>query len=240
MKQHFSVLMLAARGTIYKVIGILLLLVVSEAALFYRMLIKLRAGEQYGLEQVFSDSRIPLACGICFLLLCAVLSLNGCELFGSKVRYTMQRLSITERTAVFWNCVNNIICFVVFWGVQLAVVFVLCRFYTAAMANVSGQTIFLAFYRSGFLHSLLPLEELSLYIRNILLILGLGITSACFSFRQRHNQKGVAIIALALITVAAFPRDMGSLENDIMIGILTLGITAGAVYGIRRGQTNET
>jgi protein-S-isoprenylcysteine O-methyltransferase Ste14 len=69
--------------------------------------------------------------------------------------------------------------------------------------------------------------------------LGLGITSACFSFRLRHDKRGVAIVALALITVAAFQRSMGNMGNDILIGILVLAISTGAVCGIWGERANE-
>lgn len=238
MRKHLSVLMLAARSTVYKVVGLLLIMAAVQAALFR---FALQNDESSGLELLITQSRVPLVCGVCFLILCALLSLTGCELHGSKLRYTLQRLSVDERTTVLWWAAYNIICLIIFWGVQLAVVLLLCRIYTAQAdpARVSGQTVFLAFYRNKFLHSLLPLGETSRYIRNVLLIVGLGVSSACFSFRLRHGEKGIAVIVLAAAAVVFFPQTMGSFGNDLFMYVLTLAVTASAVSGLWNGRDNE-
>ncbi len=97
----------------------------------------------------------------------------------------------------------------------------------------SEQTVFLAFYRNPFLHSLLPLEETSRYIGNAILVLCLGVSSACFSFRLRQGRKGIAVIALAAVTVAEFSREMGSLGGDALRSVIAVIIAASAVAGIR-------
>jgi hypothetical protein len=211
MKQHLSVLLLAARSTIYKVIGILVLMAAAESASFYFVLEMAKNGAGYGLEDVVAQSRMAPVCAVFFLLLCAVLSLNGVEFSGGRFRYTMRRLSVGEETAAAWWAVYYMACFFVFWAFQLLTAFLLCRLYAAQIdpAYVSGQTIFLAFCRNGFLHSLLPLEETSRYIRNLILILGLGITASCFCFRTRHDQKGLAMILLAVVAVGAFSGEIG-------------------------------
>ncbi|HHY45392.1 MAG TPA: hypothetical protein GX512_06755 [Firmicutes bacterium] len=98
MKQHLSVLGLAARSTIYKVLWLFVILAIAQGSLFYFTLQKNLAGEPIGLEQVISQSRIATVSGVCFLALCVLLSLTGTELGGSKVRYTLLRLSVPEKT----------------------------------------------------------------------------------------------------------------------------------------------
>ncbi len=199
-------------------------------------------GELLGLEQLVSQSRLALISGAFFLLLCVLLSLNGCEVGGSKLRYTLGRLSVGEKTIVFWWAIYNVVCFFLFWVVQLVIVLLLGRLYLAwtDAAYVSGQTIMLAFYRNNFLHSLLPLAETSRYIRNAMFVLGLGISAAYFSFRQRHGEKGIAIVILALLVVVYFSRAMGSFGSDLALSLTTLGIIGGAV-GIwkERGLEDE-
>lgn len=241
MKQHLSVLMIAARSTIYKLLGLLLVMAAAESALFYLVLKRTLAGELIGLEQMVNQSWMPLVSGVCFLLLCVMLSLTGCEFSGSKLRYTIKRLSVREETTVLWWAVYNTICFLIFWAVQLLIALLLCRLYAAKIdpMYVSDQTIFLAFYRDKFLHSLLPLEETSRFICNAILICGLGASAACFSFRQRHGQKGIAIIALAAVTLGFFPRAMGSFGNDMVIAIIALAVAVGAMVGMRKERDNE-
>lgn len=241
MKQHLSVLMLAARSTVYKLLGLLLVMAAVEGALFYLVLNRLLHGELISLEQVVNQSRMPLVCGVCFLLLCVMLSLTGCEYSGSKLQYTIKRLSVREETTVLWWAVYNTVCFLAFWAVQLLIAVLLCRLYVAKVdpVSVSGQTIFLAFYRDKFLHSLLPLEEISRYIRNALLICGLGASAACFSFRQRHGQKGIAIVALAAVTLGYFSRPMGSFGSDLVMAIMAVAVAAVAIAGIWGERVDE-
>ncbi|MGI6627658.1 MAG: hypothetical protein ACOX4K_04815 [Bacillota bacterium] len=243
MKQHLSVLMLAARSTIYKVLGLFVVLAITQGALFYFTLQKTLGGEPIGLEQLISQSRIAIVGGVCFVLLCAELSLTGCELGGSKVRYTLKRLSVREEAAVFWWAGYNTVCFFLFWVFQLVIALLLCQLYVTRMdpAYVSGQTIFLAFYRNRFLHSLLPLAETSRYVRNGFFILCLGISAACSSFRQRRGEKGIAMVVLTIIVAVNFSKPVGSFESDLPLVFITLSMAVGAVAGIlrERGDRNE-
>lgn len=240
MRQHLSVLMLAARSSIHRVLGLFAALAVTEGLLFYLTLQQASGNQPLGLEQAVRQSRIALVCGIGFILLCVLLSLTGSECGGGRLRYTVQRLSIREEATVGWWAVYNAICFFLFWVVQLAIALVLCQYYVHQMdgAYVSGQTAFLAFYRSNFLHSLLPLAEVSRYVRNCVLVLCLGVCASCFSFRQRRGERGVAVVALAVIVAVSFPSAMGSFGSDLLVIFLALCITAGAVAGIwkERGE----
>ena len=240
MRQHLSVLMLAARSTIYKILGLFAFTAVAECALFYFALQKTLGGEPLALEQLMSESRIALVCGVSFLLLCALLSLTGCEIGGSKLRYTLQRLSIGEITIVFWWAVYNVACFFLFWALHVVIVLLLSRLYVARMdtAYVSGQTILLAFYRNNFLHSLLPLAETSRYIRNAIFVLSLGISAACFAYRQRRGEKVFAIVVLAMLVVVYFSKAMGNFGSDLLLSLTALGITGSAI-GIWKGRGLE-
>lgn len=241
MRKHLSVLMLAARSTIYKVMGLFVVMGVTESALFFFALQKTLAAEPLGLEQLISQSRIGFVCGISFLLLCGLLSLTGCEFGGSKLRYTLQRLSVPEKVVVFWWAGYNAVCFFLFWVVQLAIALLLSRLYATKMhpAYVSGQTIWLAFYRNSWLHSLLPLAETSRYLRNIIFVLSLGISASCFSWRQRHDQRGIAVVAVAMMVLVYFSRAMGSFASDLLLSVVAVIIAAGAVIGMWEGAGYE-
>ncbi|NLY54399.1 MAG: hypothetical protein GX060_07270 [Firmicutes bacterium] len=242
MRQGVSVLMLAAGSTLKKLLGLFVIMAAAQSTLFYFALQKSLDGEPVGLEQLISQSRMAIVAGVGFLLLCALLSLTACEIGGSKLRYTMHRLSIPERTTVLLWAGHNAVCFFLFWIVQLGIAFLLCRLYVTEMggsAYVSKQTILLAFYRNSFLHSLLPLAETSRYIRNGILAICLGICAACFSFRQRHDKKGIAVVVLAALTVVSFSQAMGSLAIDIFLSLVALSIAAGALIGVWRVGSYE-
>jgi hypothetical protein len=241
MKRHLSVLMLAAGSTVCKIAGLLLAMAAAEGALFYITLKSLQGGPG-SLEQVFTQSRIALVSGLFFLILCALLSLTWCELRGSRLRYTMGRLSVREETTAVWHAAYNVLILFVFWAAQLAVALLLCRYYASVAdpAYVSRQTVFLAFYRQKFLHSLLPLGETTRYIRNAALILSLGVSAASFSYRQRHGLRGVAVALLAAFTVAVFAGNMGSFSGDILVSLAALAVATGAATKNRKEWRDET
>lgn len=241
MKQYFSILTIAARSTIYKIIGLFVLMAALEMGVFYHLLQQTPAGEMLALEVLISQSRIPLICGAFFLLLCVILSLVGYEYLGSKTRYSILRFSPREEVIVLLWALYHMICFLIFWAIQLLVALMLCHLYISVTKAEywNEQTIFLAFYRSNFLHSLLPLEEISRWMRNVALIVALGITAAGFSLKQRREQKGMAIAVLAVMTVATFSQQMGNLGSDVILILIALSVAGFSVYDIWWGQKNE-
>ena len=66
MKKHSSVLMLMARSTIYRVLGLLIVMAVAEAGLFWLRLQQGAIDGNFSLEAVISESRLALACAAIF------------------------------------------------------------------------------------------------------------------------------------------------------------------------------
>ena len=230
MRKHLSVLMLIARSTIYKILALFLLIASTEYFLFRLSLKSALNAANAGLgmatlESVISDSRIDWAFAVCLVIMAVLLCMTGCE-FGSKQGYTLRRLSISERSVFMWQCIYNILCFFMLWAVQTMIAYTLCKLYLAKVdpGLTSVQTVFLAFYRNDFLHSILPLSEVSRWIRNILLFMCLGIGAAHFPFMQRRGKVGVTIIAMTALSLVFFSRGIGigSLGNDFLVISLSI------------------
>ena len=242
MRQHLSVLMVAVRSTMYKTAGIILLMAAAETAVFLMQLQKKMAdGQLVPLGEFIDTSGIPLISGVAFLLLCGILSLVGYEISGSRMRYTIRRFSVREETTTLLWAGHNMIALFIFWAAQLGIVLLLSYLYIDFMEPVysNRQTLFLAFHRSGFLHSLLPLEEVSRLLRNFSLIISIGIAAACFSLRQRRGQRGIAVAVLAALTFLSFIGDIGQLGWDLNMTLLMLIVAAYLLYWIFRGENNE-
>lgn len=240
MRGYLSLLMLAARSTIYKISGLLLLMGALETALFYRLLQKSSVHPD-GLEGLIDLSGIPIVCGVAFLGLCLILSLNGYEAGGSKIKYTLQRLSLSEEAvALLWSA-YYLACFLIFWAAQLFIILCLGRLYVSAVdpAYISEQTIFLAFYRNSFLHSLLPLEETSRLLRNGALLLGLSLGAASLPLKQRRGKRDIVMSFLAVFTFWIFPQEMGRFGSDAWIWLLALSLAGHSAYYILWGKSNE-
>lgn len=239
MKKHISVLMLMARSTIYQILGLLAVMAAAEGGLFWLVLNRGPTDSGFSLELVIQNSRIIWVFGVCFLLLTVLLSWACRQVSGS---YTALRLSVSGRQVFFWQSVYNVLCYLLFWAAQILAVIVLCRLYTArAPAEyVSGQTVFLAFYRSKFLHSLLPFEDVLFWVRNGVMALALGV---CAARRPGQADRGVWAQTI-LVTVVAnfFHREIGAAGG----GLATVLITAAFLfyyiffYEKEEGASDET
>ena len=237
MKQHGSALLLAVRGTINQLLGLLGVMLAAETALFYGAFRRASANQISGaisLEELFTQSRIAWVCGGAFLLLCAVCCLQGSELRGGKVWYTLRRLSVREGTVAAWWSLCYTACFLIFWAAQLLFALLACRYYVHAAEPtfVGEQTVFLAFARSRYLHALLPLDEPTRYIRNLAFALSQGVTCSAWSYRQRQGAWGAAAVVLAALVTVTFAWPIGSWGVDVLLTLAALGIAGASVYFI--------
>ena len=76
----------------------------------------------------------------------------------------------------------------------------------------SPLALFLACWRSPYLHALLPLKDVWLWGRNLLLFVGLGLSTASFALRRRHGLRAWSWIPLALAGALFFPMPMSASE----------------------------
>lgn len=228
MKKYGSVFALFTRSTMYRLFILLFGMAAAEAALFW-----VAMQTPASLEATFTQSRIPWACAIFFVLFAAVLARSGCDR-GAKTGYTLRRLRIGHKSVFFCQSAYNAACYFIFWAVQTAIVFALFRYYTAAAdaSYVGSQSVLLAFYRDDFLHSLLPLEETSRYVRNGILAVCLGITTAYFPMRQRAEKTAFEPIALVCLTLPFFPGGMGSFDGDMLLSVVALSLVAVVLWHV--------
>lgn len=228
MKKYGSVFMLLARSTVYRLFVLLVAMALAEGALFW-VAMKTPAS----LEATFTQSRISWTCAVFFLLFAAVLARSGCDR-GAKTGYTLRRLRIGHQSVFFCQSAYNAVCYFIFWAVQTAIVFALFRYYAAAAdaSYVGSQSLLLAFYRDDFLHSLLPLKETSRYVRNGVLAVCLGTTTAYFPMRQRAGKTAVEPIVLVGLTLPFFPGGMGSFDGDMLLSVVALSLVAVVLWHV--------
>lgn len=213
MKKYTSILMLYARSTIFRLLGILVLTGAVETGLFC-----LAMDPALPLEQVFSSSHIPLACGVAFLLWTVTLSLPQ----FTKADYTLRRMQLKPRALYLCHAVYNTLCYVLFWCFHTCLLLILFHWFgtTADEVTFGPQSIMLAFYRIDFLHSLLPLADWTRYLRNSCMALLLG-AAAAYPLSQRGKHSSQLIMAfLALITLWLFPSSMGNRSMDWFLSVV--------------------
>lgn len=229
MNQYLSVLAAAARSTVYKMTVLLVLLGAAESALFLRLLQQMENGQLYALEDVFQKSGIPFAFAVAFIIVCGLLSS-----VGRGAKYTLRRMAVSEfRVHLLWSAYSTA-CFLILWAAQLLIVLLLCRWYLAVMdpAYWNGQTVFLAFYRSGFLHSLLPLAEFSRWVRNLMLVCALGLSRVSASIKGTRRQMAIKETVLGAFAILSFSAPMGNLAGDIFVSVFAAAVGGFCLYTI--------
>ncbi|MBE5948926.1 MAG: hypothetical protein E7261_07855 [Lachnospiraceae bacterium] len=244
MKKYLSVFGLYARSSIYRALGVLLAMGVAEFGLFYyaldRALLVFEAGVGDGMahfEELVTGSKIPWCFTVAFILITIFLCLPGTE-FQSKTGYTLRRLSISERSVLLVQWMYNMAVYIILLAVQLFFCFALSHIYISQVSAefIGNQTVFLTFYRSEFMHALLPLSEAGMWFRNAFLVIGLGFAAAEFSYNQRMKGYGIAIIVLGIFAIVSFRTEMGSIGGFFFTIIVVAFYVGNAIYNLLRKE----
>ncbi len=213
MREYCTVLMLAARGVLWKLLAIAAAVAAAQGALFalfwraYPPEAPYYARLYYGLEYMVQESRlaVPAAAGLAALSL--ALAFHGRERAGSRSRYTLDRLGVNPRHILLLWAGCYALCLLVYWGFQAAAALGLCRVMTAGgWVADDMQTLSLACWRSPYLHILFPLSDWIQLLSNGVLLLSLALAASSFSFLQRHGQPcfeffGIAALLPVLVIV---------------------------------------
>ena len=241
MKKHLSVFGFFARSSFFKVLLILLAMCAVEFTFFhFELQDALKAYEVVGsgmpsLERMFMSAATNVYFRVALVLISIVVCLPGCE-FKSNTSYTLRRLSISERATFFHQAAYNALVYLILFGVQLVAVFGLSQYYLSGVPEecISNQSMFLAFYRNDFLHSLLPLEDVGLWIRNGLLIITFALATAEYPYRQRRHKFSSTALALVVYTIVWFDQSIGQLGHVITTGVVALMLIGTTIYTLTR------
>jgi len=219
MKQHISYWMLLCRSTVFKILAILAAMTAVEAGLFF-----IRGRDAIGLEQMVDATWLKWLFGAALIVMTVLLGSVLCE-SGGKLDYTLRRLRLRRRSLFIWQAVYNFLCLVLLWLVQLFVALMLCWLWMREREGVSSQALFLAFYRSDFLHSLLPLEDVSRWARNVVCFAFMGIAAACVPVGHRRGKYNIGGALQAGWLMINFSKETGAVGPDVILmtvcGVMT-------------------
>ena len=231
MKRHLSVLMVSARATLRWVLLLLGVMAAAEIALFCITRESWRSSGSF--EYAVSCSGTPIVCGVCFLLLCALLLLTNA--LGSKTLYTTARLRVSKEQFLLWQGVYNAGCMLAFWAVQALTVVGLAALYARLFSvpdptAIGPQALLLAVYNNRFLHAVVPLADALCTLRNVVLVPMLGFALAGGTHELRRG--GVpAFAAITVILAAVFFRvDLGSGSANVLLAV-GMTVIAGLAVG---------
>ena len=219
MKQSVSVFMLTLQSVWKKLILLFAAMIAAEGVMF-----ALAAGDTLWMEDAIDVSHLEWIAALAFL--CLTLFLLRSSGGSSRQDYTLLRLTVTDKQVFHLRALSFALCYLLFWAVQLMLTLVLCKIFASMHSGEPGfgdQTAFLAFYRHPFLHSLLPMEELTRWLRNLMLLAGLSVAAAGFAGKQERKISWSTLVLTALILLT-FSFPMGDMVSDWMISFFALTI----------------
>jgi len=235
MRKHLAVFGLFVRSSLLRILILLGGMILLQAFLFGYTMHTTFSSENlvWGLESIITDSRIVFVFALAFLLMTLQLASVGCS-HSSQTGYTLSRLCVTPQTVFLWQAAANTLFYLLLWAAEASTVFAFTQYYAAAVdpSQLSNQTVFLAYYRSTLLHGLMPLDQISIYIRNIVLICGLGTAAAVFPFRQRKKSIGLELYVLVPLVCIMFPRQTSEMVGDVFLILLSAFLMFTALYSV--------
>lgn len=224
-KKYLSVFALYAKSSLLKILGVMLLALIAEGFFFLRTTDK--SLYMYSIDMIFEKSHTGLIFAIAFLLITVLLCIPGCH-FRSQTGYTLRRLSISEKEVFFCQSAYNFLVYSVFLAFQVALCFLLSLYYmsVAPAEEVTNQTLFLAFYRNSFLHSVMPLSDVALWLRNLFLAVFLAFAVSEFSFKNRRRKFSLMTLIAVAYPLFSFKREIGDIGHTVFTALFMLIVIA--------------
>lgn len=233
MKRQISCVALAARCSLLPVLGGLGAMAAAQIAIF---LLQMNGADGApALEAILDHWGFRMTARAA--LVCAAAAVGrpwGWS--GAALRCTVERLPVSRRRLTAWWAVYGVGCFALCWAAQLAAAFGLGRWYEARVLPEAAQALFLASYRSGYLHTLLPLADTAGWAATGMLYFGLGLASAGSAAAGWQGRTNVAPLIVAAVTFFGGDALHGSGWN-VMLGIASLVIGAVSLWSSGREET---
>lgn len=241
MKRYISVFEMIIRSSFYKVLGILASLSVLELGTFYIAMQQPLASIQPNLEELVDQSHFMYMFAIAYLLITVVLVLSGTNI-GSMQGYTLQRLRIKEKKVFLLQCIYNILCYVLLWATQVGVLLAASNYYMThkTEAILTNQTVFLAFHRNDFMHSILPIQDTLNWVLLFAIIVCTGSFAADFTRMQRRGKVAWILIIFVAIAFVSFPRGLEEEPIILIIGMIAYSAFICLRNIFYRGEEDES
>ena len=241
MRKHLSVLGLAARGAVGRILLITVLTAALAGALLY--LVPAQTPSQ---STVYPDGEVvetytpsdycylpsrtgaTVVCAVGLAGVMAVLSLNGCG-YGTKTDLTMRRLRIGEGAANLWWMALNAVCLLFYWAVMAAVTVLVLQL---RIRNIVPDN---ALYTPG---RQIPVRDTLVWAEDGLLLALCAAAAARFSQAQRRGKFSIAPIAALALTIGGFFPRMGAASTFIWAFVAAAGAGLCVVL-LQKGETED-
>lgn len=243
MRKHVAILILFEKQTMIRIFLIFTAMVAAQTGLFVFSFHPDFAGTEYkvsSFSDIFQRNYMILSFVLALLFLTILLTLNGMETKG-KQSYTMRRLSVHRKVIYLWQGFYNTGCYFLFFVIQILSVLLMYIIYQNMTGDgtTANQTLFLSFYTNRFLHSLLPFEDVTRWIRNGCLILSLGFCTAYYPYVQERKPRYVLLAILCPYIIIFFSGPLGSIPADIVSICIFLYILVYCIWQVFRKEVTD-
>ena len=213
MKRYASVFMLLARSVLGKLMAIFAGTALLHGIVFFLL------REQRNIETAYDHWGMRAAFGAGLVLTCLLLIMTLCQ-SDSKLDYTLRRLRIGRRSLFLCQAVFDTACLFMFWAVEIFIALALCSLWMDSHEVTSHQAVYLSFYRSDLLHSLLPLDDVSRWLRNLAVFICLGMCCAAAPVLKRRGEQHLGVLILPVILTFVFPGGIAQIGNDSLMAFM--------------------
>ena len=227
MKRQLSLGMLFARSALGRTVAVLAAMAAAQLVLAW---VGLRDGQSVA-ETVLDGPwfRLCSALGLTGTVAMMMLSAGG---FGSRCDYTVSRLPVRRWAVFLWAAGCAAALLILFWAVETAVCLGILRWQReiAPWAAANPQLALLTAYRSGLLHSLLPLRDGLRWVTTLLYFVSLAVLTGAWTLRAFGGKWSV----LPLILAMAWWFDAGAVGSGgwaLLLAAATVLLALAALWG---------
>lgn len=228
MKRSISICAVAARQLVWKLLVIVLALAVCEVALFWRA----AASDSFYL--MLQRAKIPLLYWQAIAAVTIASCRQGADRQG-KLTYTLSRLPDGEaRITTLWAAVYAA-AYVIVWAAQVGVLLLLWRRFLALNPQITAPKLALLVEtyggrnNSGWLHTLLPMDDWLRWLAVLLWYLSLSAAAAQHGFLQRRSRSAPLVWVLLFV---GQPFAYLSIAQCVLEALMAVGCAI-AIVGCR-------
>lgn len=217
MKPYLGLLGLSTKDVIYKTLGICVLMSAVQALLFLNTSAQ---NPTEPLEFIFKRSHAMWVAYPAVILFIRAFSPSGNgkgKNKHSKLIYTLQRLSVSDKVIVLLWAASYTAAIFIFWATEAVTLTLLARHHLQNLApDLQGISLFYYFNSIDYLHGVLPVSSVFAALRLALTILGLGITTSCMGYQERHGRTGMAFIFVLYCALFSLADSTDSVKTNLL------------------------
>lgn len=240
MRRYTSLVMLTAGRSLGRVLLLLAAMGAAQIALFLPWLDRQQEAYDwvadtwvmapYDLNTIFGDGHVSTLWAVGLLALLMLLLYTSSR--GGE--YTMRRLRLPGLKADLTIALSNLMLLVLFWVGEMAILLGMAVWYNAQLPSeyAGPNTVFLASYQASLLHSVLPMGDFLRWVRNILVLICLALSTAQGASLLRRGKRPMGVFILSVVASMSWVLPAWQIALDLMIMMAAVVVAMCAVVDL--------